>query len=141
MIIDSSINDSNTINENRSTRVNRRGTTRVFVAFAVLIVFTTIQLPLIHRYYLHSYNNDIDHHHTSEKKQYTSEKRKEEPEPKPLNILLLYADDWRYDSLGSLGKSIVQTPNLDVLAKEGMLFTDNCVTTAGELYLCTVITV
>ena len=131
MIIDSSVNENN-------TTVNRRGTNRVFIVFAVLLLFTAIQLPLIHKYHLHAYNNDIDHQHTAEKKQYKAEIRKEEPEPKALNILLLYADDWRYDSIGSLGKSIVQTPNLDALAKEGMLFTENCVTTAGEIHIiCT----
>jgi len=49
---------------------------------------------------------------------------------KPLNILVLYADDWRFDTLGCAGNSVVQTPNLDRLAKEGMRFTHNCVTTA-----------
>lgn len=51
-------------------------------------------------------------------------------EPKPLNIVVLYADDWRFDSLGCAGNPIVQTPNLDQLAREGVRFTHNCVTTA-----------
>ncbi len=49
---------------------------------------------------------------------------------KPLNILVLYADDWRHDTLGSAGNPVVKTPHLDQLAKEGMRFTSNCVTTA-----------
>jgi arylsulfatase A-like enzyme len=49
---------------------------------------------------------------------------------KKLNILVLYADDWRFDTLGSAGNSIVKTPNLDQLAKEGIRFTHNYVTTA-----------
>jgi len=49
---------------------------------------------------------------------------------KPLNILILYADDWRHDTLGSAGNPVVKTPHLDQLAKEGMRFTSNCVTTA-----------
>jgi arylsulfatase len=49
---------------------------------------------------------------------------------KPLNILLLYADDWRHDSLGSAGTQVVMTPFLDRLAKEGVRFTHNCVTTS-----------
>lgn len=51
-------------------------------------------------------------------------------ESKPLNILVLYADDWRFDTLGCAGNPIVQTPNLDRLATEGVRFTHNCVTTA-----------
>ena len=49
---------------------------------------------------------------------------------KPLNILLLYADDWRHDTLGVAGNAIVKTPTLDQMASEGMRFTQNCVTTA-----------
>ena len=49
---------------------------------------------------------------------------------KPLNILVLYADDWRYDTLGCAGNPVVQTPQLDRLAREGMRFTQNRVTTA-----------
>ena len=46
------------------------------------------------------------------------------------NILLLYADDWRHDSLGCAGNPVVETPNLDRLATEGMRFTDAYVTTS-----------
>ncbi|MEN9635170.1 MAG: hypothetical protein RL077_3574 [Verrucomicrobiota bacterium] len=49
---------------------------------------------------------------------------------KPLNILVLYADDWRFDTLGSAGHPVVKTPHLDRLANEGIRFTHNCVTTA-----------
>ena len=49
---------------------------------------------------------------------------------KPMNILVLYADDWRYDTLGIAGNPIVKTPHLDALAKEGVYFTENCVTTS-----------
>ena len=48
----------------------------------------------------------------------------------PMNILLLYADDWRHDTLGVAGNPIVQTPTLDQLAREGIRFTHNCVTTS-----------
>jgi Sulfatase len=47
----------------------------------------------------------------------------------PLNIVLLYADDWTMKTLGVLNK-VVRTPNLDALAESGMLFTNNCVTTS-----------
>lgn len=48
----------------------------------------------------------------------------------PLNILLLYADDWRLDALGVSGNPIVQTPQIDRLAGEGVFFSGNCVTTS-----------
>ncbi len=49
---------------------------------------------------------------------------------KPLNILILYADDWRHDTLGCAGHPVVQTPHLDALAKDGIRFTRACVTTS-----------
>lgn len=48
----------------------------------------------------------------------------------PMNVLVLYADDWRFDTLGCAGNPVVKTPNLDRLATEGVRFTQNCVTTA-----------
>jgi arylsulfatase len=42
---------------------------------------------------------------------------------------LFYADDWTYKTLG-LVNDYVKTPHLDQLAREGMLFTHNCVTTS-----------
>ncbi len=48
----------------------------------------------------------------------------------PLNILLLYADDWRYDTLGVAGNPVVQTPNLDQLADDGVRFINSFVTTS-----------
>ena len=52
------------------------------------------------------------------------------PHQKPLNILILYPDDMRHDSLGIAGKQAVQTPFLDSLARKGIRFTHNCVTTS-----------
>lgn len=49
---------------------------------------------------------------------------------KPLNIVILYADDWRFDTLGCAGNPVVKTPHLDQLAQEGTRFTHACVTTA-----------
>jgi arylsulfatase A-like enzyme len=46
------------------------------------------------------------------------------------NILILYADDWRHDTLGVAGHPVVQTPVLDKLAAEGIRFTNNYVTTS-----------
>ena len=48
----------------------------------------------------------------------------------PLNILVLFADDWRHDTLGIAGNPVVQTPSLDELAGQGVRFTHNCVTTS-----------
>lgn len=48
----------------------------------------------------------------------------------PLNMLVLYADDWRHDTLGVAGHPVVLTPCLDALADEGIRFTHNCVTTS-----------
>ena len=41
---------------------------------------------------------------------------------KPKNVLFITADQWRGDSLGCVGHSVVQTPHLDQLAREGYLF-------------------
>ena len=49
---------------------------------------------------------------------------------KPLNILVLFADDWRFDSLGVAGNPVVKTPRIDRLAHDGVRFTRACVTTA-----------
>jgi arylsulfatase A-like enzyme len=48
----------------------------------------------------------------------------------PLNVLVLYADDWRHDTLGCAGHPVVKTPNIDRLAAEGVRFTRNAVTTS-----------
>lgn len=44
--------------------------------------------------------------------------------PKP-NLLFIMADQWRGDALGCIGKEPVQTPHLDKLASEGVLFTNS----------------
>ncbi len=38
------------------------------------------------------------------------------------NILLITADQWRADCLGVAGHPIVKTPNIDLLAEEGVRF-------------------
>mmetsp|Transcript_15106 Transcript_15106/g.35027 ORF Transcript_15106/g.35027 Transcript_15106/m.35027 type:complete len:638 (+) Transcript_15106:131-2044(+) len=48
---------------------------------------------------------------------------------KRLNIALFYADDWTMKVLGKLNKD-VKTPNIDAMADNGILFTNNCVTTS-----------
>lgn len=47
---------------------------------------------------------------------------KEEKETPP-NILFILADDLGYGDPGCYGQKIIETPNIDQLAKEGMLFT------------------
>ena len=49
---------------------------------------------------------------------------------KPLNIVLLYADDWRHDALGVAKTLPVETPFLDWMSTQGVRFTHNCVTTS-----------
>ncbi|WP_138993437.1 sulfatase [Larkinella sp. C7] len=51
------------------------------------------------------------------------------PPGKP-NIIFLLTDDHRWDALGVMGNPIIRTPNLDALAKGGMLFPNAYVTTA-----------
>lgn len=46
-----------------------------------------------------------------------------------LNIVLLYADDWTMKVLGKFDPN-VKTPNIDKMADNGVLFTNNCVTTS-----------
>ena len=50
--------------------------------------------------------------------------------PGPPNILFLMTDNQRWDALGSAGNSIIQTPNLDRLAAEGVRFENMFNTTA-----------
>lgn len=49
---------------------------------------------------------------------------------RPLNILFLLADDLRWNALGCLGDPVVQTPNLDRLARDGVRFQNHFVTTS-----------
>jgi arylsulfatase A-like enzyme len=59
-----------------------------------------------------------------------SSMRHDRPADEPLNIVLLYADDWRHDTLGCAGNPVVRTPRLDALARDGVRFTHNAVTTS-----------
>ncbi len=51
-----------------------------------------------------------------------------QPEKRP-NIILLLTDDQRCDALGCAGNPIIQTPNMDLLAQNGMRFANAFVTT------------
>lgn len=46
------------------------------------------------------------------------------------NIIFILTDDHRYDLLGCTGNEIIQTPHLDKLAADGILFTNAHVTSA-----------
>lgn len=46
------------------------------------------------------------------------------------NLVFLLTDDQRWDTLGAFGNPVIETPNLDRLAAEGMLFTNAFVTTS-----------
>jgi arylsulfatase A-like enzyme len=52
----------------------------------------------------------------------------EAPSRRP-NILFILTDDQRWDTLGAAGNRIVRTPNLDRLARQGVLFTNSFGTT------------
>ncbi|MDQ3540242.1 MAG: sulfatase [Chloroflexota bacterium] len=39
------------------------------------------------------------------------------------NLLILYPDQWRFDVLGSAGDPVIQSPNLDRLARQGLRLT------------------
>jgi arylsulfatase A-like enzyme len=46
------------------------------------------------------------------------------------NIIFLLTDDQRWDTLGCMGNPIIQTPNVDELGNNGVLFTNSFVTTS-----------
>lgn len=47
------------------------------------------------------------------------------PSEAPPNIVYILADDLGYGELGSYGQTLIQTPNLDRLAEQGMRFTQH----------------
>src|SRR5690349_8254388 len=49
---------------------------------------------------------------------------------KPRNVVLIVADDHRYDALGCAGHPFLQTPNLDALARGGVRLRNAFVTTS-----------
>lgn len=51
-------------------------------------------------------------------------------DPGRPNIIFLLADDLRYNSIGAMGNSIVKTPAIDRLARQGTIFKNAYVTTS-----------
>ena len=56
--------------------------------------------------------------------------RDKKTEKKQPNIIFLLTDDQRWDAMGCAGNSIVQTPNMDNLASNGVHFTNAFVTSS-----------
>jgi len=52
------------------------------------------------------------------------------PGAKPRNIIFILTDDQRYDSLGFMGNTFLETPNMDSLAKNGVNLRNAFVTTS-----------
>ncbi|MEQ8704950.1 MAG: arylsulfatase [Phaeodactylibacter sp.] len=44
---------------------------------------------------------------------------------RPPNIIYIMADDLGYGDIGAFGQSVIQTPNINRLSEEGMMFTDH----------------
>ncbi|MEM1134310.1 MAG: sulfatase [Bacteroidota bacterium] len=52
----------------------------------------------------------------------------EQNAPKRPNIIFMMSDDHAYQAISAYSDHLIQTPNIDRIAKEGMLFTNACVT-------------
>ena len=50
-------------------------------------------------------------------------------ERRPPNIVFMLGDDHRWDALGCMGNSVIHTPHLDVLARDGEIFDNHFTTT------------
>ena len=59
--------------------------------------------------------------------QQTEKQVEETPQKKP-NILFIMSDDHAYQAISAYSNHLTETPNIDRIAKEGMLFTNACVT-------------
>ena len=58
---------------------------------------------------------------------------------RPMNVVYILADDLGYGDVGCYGQQIIKTPNIDRMAKEGMLFTQHyagCTVSAPSRCCC-----
>src|SRR5210317_992353 len=53
---------------------------------------------------------------------------KEKKTQKRPNIIFMMSDDHAYQAISAYQDHLIQTPNIDRLAQEGMIFTNACVT-------------
>jgi N-acetylglucosamine-6-sulfatase len=51
------------------------------------------------------------------------------PPPRPPNVVFIVVDDMRWDEMGAAGHPVLETPNMDRLAREGMRFLNAFATT------------
>ena len=58
----------------------------------------------------------------------TTKKEAESKEIKRPNILFIMSDDHAYQAVSAYSDKLINTPNIDRIANEGMLFTNACVT-------------
>ncbi|EAQ99680.1 sulfatase [Maribacter sp. HTCC2170] len=54
--------------------------------------------------------------------------KKENPKPKKPNIVFIMSDDHAYQAISAYNDELIQTPNIDRIGNEGMLFTNASVT-------------
>ena len=73
--------------------------------------------------------NDANKEEEKEEKKKYEEPEECEKKTKRMNVVFFYADDWTMKVMGKLDKR-VKTPNIDAMADNGMIFTNNCVTTS-----------
>jgi arylsulfatase A-like enzyme len=59
---------------------------------------------------------------------FSSCKKEEAETPKRPNILFIMSDDHAYQAISAYGSQLIETPNIDRIADEGLLFTNACVT-------------
>ncbi len=52
----------------------------------------------------------------------------QERSTQPPNIIFMMSDDHAYQAISAYSDRLIRTPNIDRLAKEGMIFTNACVT-------------
>ena len=56
-----------------------------------------------------------------------AQKKKEAPKEsvKPMNVIYILADDLGYGDVGYNGQKYIKTPNIDLMAQEGIVFTQH----------------